>query len=198
MEYTRTTDRLIAEFNRLPGIGRKLAERIALHILKMPQEEANRIAGLILDVKKKTMNCSGCYNVTEQDPCHICADEKRSRGLLCVVEEAHNLASLEKSGSYRGFYHVLGGALSPLEGIGPEKLRVKELVERLEKGGVDEVILGTNPNVEGEATALYLEKVLRPLDIAISRLARGLPVGGEIEYLDSMTLAKAIENRKII
>jgi recombination protein RecR len=198
MEYTRTTDRLIAEFNRLPGIGRKLAERITLHILKMPREEANRIASLIIEVKKKTIHCTSCFNLTEQDPCHICTDEKRDRGQLCVVEEAHNLASLEKARVYRGIYHVLGGTLSPLEGIGPEKLRIRELVERLEKGGIHEVILGTNPNVEGEATALYLESILRPLEITITRLARGLPVGGEIEYLDNVTLSKAIENRKKI
>ncbi len=196
MEYTKSTDRLIAEFNRLPGVGRKMAQRIALHILKLPREEAVRLARMILEVKKKTRHCSQCYNLTESDPCPMCSDQERDRSLLCLVEEAHDLAALEKAGAYRGLYHVLGGALSPLEGIGPEELRVKELVERIRTGTFREIILGTNPTVEGEATALYLERLLKPLEITVTRLARGIPVGGELEYLDGVTLAKAIENRK--
>jgi recombination protein RecR len=198
MEYTKSTDRLISELNRLPGVGRKLAQRMALHVLKMSSEEASRLARLILEVKKRTKNCSHCFNVTESDPCPICADQERDRGILCVVEEANDLAALEKSGAYRGLYHVLDGSLSPLEGVGPEELRVDELVGRISKGDFREVILGTNPTVEGEATALYLERVLSPMDISVSRLARGIPVGGELEYLDDITLAKAIENRKKI
>jgi recombination protein RecR len=198
MEYTRSTDSLIAELNRLPGVGRKMAQRIALHILKLPREEAARLARMILEVKKKTGTCSQCFNITESDPCRLCSDEERDGGLLCVVEEANDLAALEKSGAYRGLYHVLGGSLSPLEGIGPEELRVKELMKRLQSGSFREVILGTNPSIEGEATALYLERLIREADVTVSRLARGIPVGGELEYLDAVTLAKAIENRRKI
>jgi recombination protein RecR len=198
MEYTRSADSLIAELNRLPGVGRKMAQRIALHILKLPREEAARLARMILEVKKKTGTCSQCFNITESDPCRLCSDEERDGGLLCVVEEANDLAALEKSGAYRGLYHVLGGSLSPLEGIGPEELRVKELMKRLQSGSFREVILGTNPSIEGEATALYLERLIREADVTVSRLARGIPVGGELEYLDAVTLAKAIENRRKI
>lgn len=198
MEYTKTTDRLISELNRLPGVGRKLAQRMALHILKMSADEANRLARLILEVKKKTKNCTQCFNVTESDPCHICSDRERDRGTLCVVEEPHDLAALERTGAFRGLYHVLGGSLSPLEGVGPDELKVDELIGRVHNGAFREVVLGTNPTVEGEATALYLERVLRPAEIIVSRLARGLPVGGELEYLDDITLAKSIENRKKI
>jgi recombination protein RecR len=196
MEYTRSTDRLIAELNRLPGVGRKMARRIALHILEMSREEAGRLAGLIVEVKKKTIHCSRCHNLTESDPCPTCSDEARDRGLLCVVEGHQDLAALEKTGVFRGLYHVLGGSLSPLEGVGPEELRVKELVERLREGDFREVILGTNPTVEGEATALFLERILKEAGVSVSRLARGVPVGGELEYLDEVTLAGAIENRK--
>jgi recombination protein RecR len=198
MEYTRSADNLIAELNRLPGVGRKMAQRIALHILKLPREEAARLARMILEVQKKTGTCSQCFNLTESDPCRICSDDERDRGLLCVVEEAIDLAALERSGAYRGLYHVLGGSLSPLEGIGPEELRVKELMKRLRSGSFREAILGTNPSIEGEATALYLERLIREADVAVTRLARGIPVGGELEYLDAVTLAKAIENRRKI
>jgi recombination protein RecR len=196
MEYTRSTDRLIAELNRLPGVGRKMARRIALHLLELSEEEAGRLAGLIIEVKKKTIHCGRCHNLTETDPCPTCTDEERDRGLLCVVEGPQDLAALEKTGVYRGLYHVLGGYLSPLEGIGPDELKVKELVGRLREGAFREVILGTNPTVEGEATALYLERILKEMEFSVSRLARGVPVGGELEYLDEVTLAGAIENRK--
>ena len=198
MEYTRSADRLIAELNRLPGVGRKLALRIALHLLKTNREEAERLAKLILEVKKKTTDCSACFNLTEEDPCPICSDPERDPSLVCVVEEPNDLVAIERAGAYRGHYHVLGGTLSPLEGIGPEELRTGELMARLKKGGFREVILGTNPTVEGEATALYLERELAGLKLTVSRLARGVPVGGELEYLDEITLAKAIENRKEI
>ena len=198
MEYTRTTDRLIAELNRLPGVGRKLAQRIALHMLKADQEEVTRLARLIVEVKKKTRHCSACFNLTEEDPCPICSDGERDRTLLCVVEEPSDLAAIEKAGAYGGLYHVLGGTLSPLEGVGPEELRVGELLERLKQGAFREVILGTNPTIEGEATTLYLAGELKPLPLTVSRLARGVPIGGELEYLDDVTLTKAIENRKEI
>jgi recombination protein RecR len=194
--YTRSTDRLIAELTRLPGVGRRAAQSIVLDILKLPQEEAVRLARLILEVKKKTHACSDCFNLTEEDLCPICADQGRDRGLLCVVEEPHDLVALEKARAYRGLYHVLGGVLSPLEGVGPDELRIRELLGRLAAGSFREVLLATNPTLEGEATALYLALALRELGLQVTRLARGVPVGGELEYLDEMTLAKAIENRK--
>jgi recombination protein RecR len=196
MGYTKSTDRLIAEFNRLPGVGRKAAQRMVLHILKLPREEAARLARLILEVKKKTRDCALCYNLTEADPCPICSDRERDKELLCVVEEPHDLVALERTRAYRGLYHVLGGVLSPLEGVGPDELKIEELVERLKSGAFREVVVATNPTIEGEATALYLGKLLKPLGVAVTRLARGVPVGGELEYLDDITLTKAIENRK--
>ena len=196
MGYTRSTDRLIAELSRLPGVGRRAAQTMVLDILKLPQEDAMRLARLILDVKKKTRDCAACFNLTEEELCPVCSDQSRDRGLLCVVEEAHDLAALERARTYRGLYHVLGGVLSPLEGIGPDELRIRELIGRIRGGPVREVLIATNPTLEGEATALYLGKQLAGLGVAVTRLARGVPVGGELEFLDEMTLAKAIENRR--
>ena len=196
MSHTRSTDRLVAELARLPGVGRRAAQTMVLDILRMPQEEAARLARLILEVKKKTRACASCFNLTEEELCPVCADPSRDRGLLCVVEEPHDLAALEKARSYRGLYHVLGGVLSPLEGIGPDELRIGELLGRIRGGAVREVLIATNPTLEGEATALYLGRQLKGLGVAVTRLARGVPVGGELEYLDEMTLAKAIENRR--
>jgi recombination protein RecR len=198
MGYTRSTDRLIAELSRLPGIGRRAAQTMVLDILKLSQEEAVRLARLILEVKKKTHACSLCSNLTEEDLCPICSDQSRDRGLLCVVEEPHDLAALEKAKIFRGLYHVLGGVLSPLEGIGPEQLGVRELLERIRTGSFREVFIATNPTLEGEATALYLGRQLKGQGLLVTRLARGVPVGGELEYIDEMTLAKAIENRRDI
>ena len=196
MGSTRTTDRLVAELARLPGVGRRAAQTMVVDILRMPQEEAVRLARLILEVKKKTRACAACFNLTEEELCPVCADPGRDRGVICVVEEPHDLAALEKARSYRGLYHVLGGVLSPLEGIGPDELRVRELLGRIRAGGVREVLVATNPTLEGEATALYLGKQLKGQGVAVTRLARGVPVGGELEFLDEMTLAKAIENRR--
>ena len=196
MGYTKSTDRLIAELARLPGVGRRVAQSIVLDILKLPQEEALRLERLILEVKKKTRACAVCANLTESELCPICADQGRDRGLLCVVEEPHDLAALEKAKVYRGLYHLLGGVLSPLEGIGPDQLDVEGLLERVRGGSFREVVVATNPTLEGEATALYLGRLLKGLGAAVTRLARGVPVGGELEYLDEMTLAKAIENRR--
>jgi recombination protein RecR len=198
MGYTRSADRLIAEFARLPGVGRRAAQTMVLDILKLPQEEATRLARLILEVKKKTRACAACFNLTEAELCPVCSDQARDRGLLCVVEEAHDLAAIEKARGYRGLYHVLGGVLSPLEGIGPEDLHVRELLERVGSGTFREVLIATNPTLEGEATALYLGKLLKAPGLTVTRLARGVPVGGELEYLDELTLAKAIENRRDI
>jgi len=196
MGYTRSTDRLVAELARLPGVGRRAAQTMVLEILRMPQEEAARLARLILEVRKKTRACTACFNLTEEELCPVCTDPARDRALLCVVEEAHDLAALERARTYRGLYHVLGGVLSPLEGIGPDELRIRELIGRIRGGAVREVLIATNPTLEGEATALYLGKQLAGLGVAVTRLARGVPVGGELEFLDEMTLAKAIENRR--
>jgi len=196
MGYTKSTDRLIAELARLPGVGRRAAQTIALDILKLPQEEALRLARLILEVKKKTRACAACFNLTEDELCPVCSDQTRDRGLLCVVEEAHDVAAIEKGRSYRGLFHVLGGVLSPLEGLGPEQLRIAELLERVRAGAFREVLVATNPTLEGEATALYLGRQLKGLGVSVTRLARGVPVGGELEFLDELTLAKAIENRR--
>lgn len=196
MGYTRSTDRLIAELGRLPGVGRRAAQTIVNDILKLPQEEAVRLARLILEVKKKTRSCTACGNLTEEDLCPVCSDPARDRGLLCVVEEAHDLAALERARAHRGLYHVLGGVLSPLEGVGPDELRIRELLDRIEAGAFREVIIATNPTLEGEATALYLGRMLKGREVRVTRLARGVPVGGELEYLDEMTLAKALENRR--
>jgi recombination protein RecR len=196
MGYTRSTDRLITELARLPGVGRRAAQAMVLDILKLPQEEAVRLARLILEVRKKTRACSACFNLTEEPLCPVCSDPSRDRALLCVVEEPHDLAAIEKAKSYRGLYHILGGALSPLEGVGPDELRVRELLERIGAGSFREVLLATNPTLEGEATALYLGRQLKGLGVVVTRLARGVPVGGELEYLDEMTLTKAIENRR--
>jgi len=198
MGYTRSSDRLIAELSRLPGVGRRAAQTMVLDILKLPQEEAVRLARLILEVKKKTRACADCFNLTEEELCPICSDPSRDRGLLCVVEEPHDLAAIEKAKSYRGLYHILGGVLSPLEGIGPDELRIRELLERIRVGAFREVLVATNPTLEGEATALYLGRQLKGAGILVTRLARGVPVGGELEYLDELTLAKAIENRRDI
>ncbi|EQB64078.1 MAG: hypothetical protein RBG1_1C00001G1657 [candidate division Zixibacteria bacterium RBG-1] len=191
---SESVEKLIEELAKMPGIGRKTAQRITFYILKEKKEEAASLAQAILDVKEKVKYCSICFNITESDPCWICLDGKRDKTLICVVEEANDVLALEKTSEYKGLYHVLGGALSPLDGIGPDNLRIKELLTRL-KDDVKEVILATNPNVEGEATAIYLSKLIKPLGVKVTRIARGLPVGGDLEYADQVTLTKAIEGR---
>lgn len=192
---TDSLDRLIEEFNKLPGIGKKTAQRLAFHVLRIKKEEAENLAQAIMDVKEKIRYCSLCFNITEKDPCKICADKKRDRSLICVVEESKDVLAVEKTGQYNGAYHVLGGVLSPLDNIGPEDLKIKELLNRLKQKGVKEVILATNPSTEGEATAIYLAKLIKPLGIKVTRIARGLPSGGALEYADVNTLANAIEGR---
>lgn len=187
---------LIAELAKLPGVGEKTASRLAFHLLRAPRGEAEALAHAILRVKEQIRLCSSCYNVTDIDPCRICADPKRDPSVICVVEEPPDLLAIEKTREFRGRYHVLHGALNPIEGIGPEALRARELLERLADGEVREVILATNPNVEGEATAIYLGKLLKPLGVAVSRIAHGVPMGGELEYADEATLARAIEGRR--
>jgi recombination protein RecR len=192
----RSVTQLIEELMRLPGVGEKTAQRLAFHLLKATKPEAEALAVAILAVKDKIRRCSQCYGITEEDPCLICSDPKRDRTLLCVVEEAADIFAFEKLREYGGLYHVLGGALSPLEGVGPEDLTIAQLVARLRDGGVQEVIVATNPNLEGEATAMYLSKVLKPSSVKVTRLAHGLPIGSALEYADEVTLLKSLEGRR--
>jgi recombination protein RecR len=192
-------DDLTAEFSRLPGIGRKTALRLTYHLLKRPPEEVRRLAEALEAVASRVRACSGCGNLSEADPCSYCSSERRDRSMVCVVEEAADIGAIERTGSYRGLYHVLGGRLSPLEGIGPAELNLNSLLGRLEgDSGVREVIVATNPSVEGEATALYLQKLLHPRGVRVTRLARGLPVGGDLEYADGVTIAEALAGRREI
>lgn len=188
--------RLVGEFSKLPGIGRKTAERLAYHILKEDDSFGQNLARAIKEVKEKIVFCSICGNMSEEDPCRICENHHRNRKLICVVEEAKDIWSIEKIGTYNGVYHVLMGALSPLDGIGPEKLRIQELLQRVQKEQAEEVIVATDPNVEGDATALYLSRLLNPLGVMVTRIASGLPVGGDLEYADSITLSKALMGRR--
>jgi recombination protein RecR len=187
---------LIEQLVRLPGIGPKTAQRLAFHLLKVPREEAAALAEAILALRDRTRICGRCFNLAEEELCPICQDLRRDRVLLCVVEEVNDLLAIEKTREFRGVYHVLGGSLSPLDGRGPEQIRAKELLARLEGGEVQEVILATNPNVEGEATALYLLRLLKPFPVKVTRIARGLPMGGDLEYADEATLARALEGRR--
>jgi recombination protein RecR len=188
--------RLIEEFNKLPGIGPKSAARLAYHLLRMPEDEARSLAEAIIAIKERIVLCSICQNITDSDPCAICRSEQRDRSKVCVVEEPLDILALERTGQYQGLYHVLHGVISPMEGIGPDDLKIRELLERLKSGKVEEVILATNPNLEGEATAMYLQRLLSPLGIRITSLARGLPVGGDLEYADEVTLSRALEGRR--
>ena len=187
---------LIDELSRLPGIGPKSAQRLAFHLVKAPPDEAKRLAETILQAKDRISFCRECGNVAEGDLCRVCRDEGRDRTTLCVVEEPKDVATIEKAGVIKGRYHVLGGAISPLDGIGPEDLRVQELLDRVERDGVTEVILATNPNLEGNATAMYVAAMLKPVGVTVTRLASGLPVGGDLEYADEVTLSQALEGRR--
>jgi recombination protein RecR len=195
MIYTsETIEQLTEEFAQLPGIGRKTAQRLAMYVLKMPREEVVAFAKALVDVKDKVRYCSTCFNITESDPCAICASQKRNRKIICVVEEPNDVMAVEKTHEFNGLYHVLGGALSPLDGIGPEDLKVKELLQRL-NDDIEELILALNPNVEGETTTLYLGKLLKPMNMKITRIARGLPIGSDLEFADEATLTRALEGR---
>ena len=197
--YPEPVARLIEALQRLPGIGPKTAQRLTFFLLKRPVEEVRELSEALVAVKDRIVYCQTCFNVTDEDPCRICRDPGRDSRLICVVEEPNDLLAMERTGEFRGRYHVLLGALSPLDGIGPEDLKVRELLARLDTGAdTAEVILATNPNVEGEATALYLAKLLRPLGVKVTRIARGLPVGGDLEYADQVTLPKALEGRREI
>jgi recombination protein RecR len=196
--YPEPFARLIEALQRLPGIGPKTAQRLTFFLLKRPVSEVRELSEALIAVKERIVYCGSCFNVTDEDPCRICADPARDARVLCIVEEPNDLLAMERTGEYRGRYHVLLGALSPLDGIGPEDLKVRELLTRLESGDTAEVILATNPNVEGEATAIYLAKLIRPLGVRVTRIARGLPVGGDLEYADQVTLSKALEGRREI
>lgn len=196
MYYARPVARLIEELSRLPGIGPKTAQRLAFHLVASPPETAANLARAILEAREKIGRCSVCANITDEDPCPLCRDPGRDRRMICVVEHPRDLVALEKAHGYRGLYHVLHGSLSPMDGIGPEDLTIDRLLARIKEGGVDEVIVATNANLEGEATALYLAKLLRPLGVRVTRLAYGLPVGADLEYADGRTLARAIEGRR--
>ena len=201
--YAGPVQDLIEELGRLPGIGPKSAQRLAFHLLKLPKIDAMRLARAIGEVKERVSFCARCFNVAEvpaegEPYCGICLDDQRDAQLLCVVEEPRDIVAVEKTREYRGRYHVLQGAISPIEGIGPEQLKVRELLARLEPGGVSEVILCTNPNIEGEATAMYLARLLGPLGLRVSRIASGLPVGGDLEYADELTLGRALQGRRVV
>lgn len=196
MSQPEPLTRLIEHLQRLPGIGRKSAQRLAFHVMKSPREDAERLAEALRDVKDKVLYCSTCNNVTDADPCPICTDDARDGRIICVVEEPTNVLAIERSRDFNGRYHVLMGALSPLQGIGPDDLRIKGLLTRVDAGGVEEIILATNPNVEGEATAIYLARLLKPLGVRVTRIAMGVPVGSDLEYADDITMHKAIEGRR--
>ncbi|MCR5809024.1 MAG: recombination mediator RecR [Clostridiales bacterium] len=193
---TPSLENLIARLNRLPGIGIKTAQRLAYHILTLPEEEAEGLSSAIITAKKAIKYCPVCGNFTEEELCSICADPKRDKSVICVVRDARDVSYMERMREYRGGYHVLGGTLSPMDGVGPDDIRIAELLERVKKGEVREVILATNPDVEGEATAAYIAGKLKPMGVRTTRIAHGIPIGGNLEYVDEITLYKAIENRR--
>ena len=188
--------RLTEQLQKLPSIGAKSAQRLAFHLLKQPREDVDRLLDAIRDVKDRVTYCSICSNITDADPCFYCTDGRRDKQTICVVEDPHNVAAVEKTGDFKGTYHVLMGALSPLKGVGPDDLHIKSLLQRVGTDEVNEVILATNPNVEGEATAIYLAKLLKPLGVRVSRIAMGVPVGSDLEYADEITMLKAMEGRR--
>ena len=198
MQYIAPLANLIEHFRALPGIGQKTAVRLAYHVLDMDAAAAKSLAGAILEAKEKIGYCNTCFNLSDRNPCAICDDEKRDHSVICVVEQPQDVAAMERMHEYKGVYHVLHGALSPLEGVGPDDLRIKELLTRLYDTNVKEIIMATNPNVEGEATAMYIAKLLKPSGIKVTRIAHGLPIGGDLEYADEVTLPKAMENRREI
>ncbi len=195
MDYEGPVQELITELGRLPGVGPKSAQRLAFHLLAVDEADAQRLADAIVAVKRQMRYCQRCFNVTDAEECRVCRDTRRDPTVLCVVEEARDLVAIERTGEFRGRYHVLGGAISPIDGVGPDQLRVKELMGRIGAEGVTEVVLATNPNVEGEATASYLTKMLKAMELSVSRLAAGLPVGGDLEYADEVTLGRAFSGR---
>jgi recombination protein RecR len=197
-DFAEPLARLITEFKRLPGIGQKSAQRIAFHLLRLSRDSAEQLSQAILDVKDKLGLCSRCGNISDAELCQYCSDPTRNQEIICVVEEAHNIVGIESTRQYNGLYHVLGGAMSPLRGIGPEQLNIRRLVQRVGEGAVQEIVVATNPNVEGEATAVYLSKLLKPAGMKVTRIGMGIPVGSDIEYADEVTMWKAMEGRREI
>lgn len=195
-DFAAPVERLIEQLKHLPGIGQKTAQRLAFHLLRAAPEDALALADAIRDAKEKIRTCSICHNITDTDPCLYCSGPTRNKRTICVVEEPHNILAIEKTRQYGGLYHVLGGALAPLRGIGPDQLHLKNLIERLKGGGVEEIIIATNPNAEGEATAMYLSKLLKPLGVRVTRIGVGIPVGSDLEYADEVTMMKAMEGRR--
>ena len=195
-DFAEPLARLINEFKRLPGIGQKSAQRLAFHVLRTPREDAERLSQAVLDVKDKLGICSVCNNISDAEVCGYCRDPHRDHALICVVEEPHNILPIETTRQVEGVYHVLHGAISPLRGIGPEQLRIQGLLDRIQSGDVQELILATNPNVEGEATAVYLSRLLKPLGVRVTRIAMGIPVGSDLEFADEVTMTKSLENRR--
>lgn len=194
--YAKPLNRLINELSKLPGIGGKTAQRLAFHILSMDNKEAMDLAEAIIDAKKSMTYCSVCGNLTDNDPCAICSDESRDKSVICIVESPKDVVAMEKIREYRGYYHVLHGAISPMDGIGPDDINLKSLIMRLQDEAVKEIIIATNPNIEGEATAMYIARLIKPSGIKVSRIAHGIPVGGDLEYADEVTLLKAVEGRR--
>ncbi len=195
-DFAKPVERLVEELKHLPGIGQKTAQRLAFHLLRAPAEEALALAEAIRDAKQNIRECSVCRNITDTDPCLYCTGPSRTRKTICVVEESHNILAIERTRQFSGLYHVLGGALSPLQGVGPEQLHIKALIERLKGGGVEEIIIATNPTAEGEATAVYISKLIKPLGIRVTRIGVGIPVGSDLEYADEVTMLKAMEGRR--
>jgi recombination protein RecR len=191
----QNVQKLIDEFASLPGIGPKTAQRLTFYLLRSSDKDLDAFGSSVLDLKKEIKTCSTCSNIAESDPCHICDDQRREKASICVVEEPLDVVAIERTGKFQGLYHVLGGVISPIEGVGPDDLYIKQLIDRLKDSEVEEIILATNPSIEGEATALYLQRLINPLEIKITRIARGLPVGGDLEYADEVTLSRAIEGR---
>ncbi len=198
MNYTKPLARLVEEFQKLPGIGPKSAQRMAFHILKMTQGDVRKFSDAILDAKEKIKYCRQCFNMSSENPCEICSNTSRDKSVICIVAETRDLIALERTREYKGSYHVLQGLISPLDGITPEDLRIKELIERLQDEDIKEIILALSPSVEGEATSMYLAKIIKPLGVKVSRIAFGLPVGADLEYADEVTLARALEGRREI
>ncbi|MFA5910851.1 MAG: recombination mediator RecR [Vicinamibacterales bacterium] len=196
MSLPASLQELVDQFKKLPGVGAKSAQRLAFHILRTPREDAERLCQAIRDVKDRVTYCTTCNNITDTDPCLMCGDEARDHRVICVVEEPQNVNVVDRSGGFKGVYHVLMGAISPLQGVGPDDLKIKGLLARIGTDGVDEVILATNPNVEGEATAIYLARLLKPLGIRVTRIATGIPVGSDIDYADDLTVGKAMDGRR--
>ncbi|MDD3718265.1 MAG: recombination mediator RecR [Actinomycetota bacterium] len=195
MLYTPPIARLVEELSKLPGVGQKTAQRLAFHLLKIPGEEARSLADAIIEARERVTFCSRCFNFAQGELCDYCMDSRRDPTLVCVVERPQDIVAVERTGEFRGLYHVLGGAISPIDGIGPEELKIRELLERVRKDGVREIIVATNPRVEGEATAIYLADLLKPLGVRATRIASGLPVGGDLEYADEVTLGRALKGR---